>query len=186
MLRKSVILLALLLLPGIYGSSVRIYKNAGCGHCEMYLDGLMSMLQKDGYTNVTIKDFMSDTEARKEVDGIQELFGVPLSMQGHLLVLIDDKYLFEGHVPTGLIDGYLKAPDGPIVVTQDKMDGATTYMMLMDGKPHTCPIDQTPQQCAAARGGQGADSVASFLPAVLPFALIAVAGGAIILALKGR
>lgn len=182
MLRRAIVLLTLLLLPGVFPADVQIYKNEGCGHCVMYLDELMGMLERNGYDDVLIKDYMSDDQARKEVVAIQERFSVPLSMQGHLLVLVDDKYLFEGHVPTDLIEGYLKDPKGSLVVTQDSMDKAASYQMLMDGKAHTCSIDTPIAQCAQSQGG----SSGSDLAAALPFALLAVAGGFVIYTLRGN
>ncbi len=184
MLTKLTALIALLLLPGIHSSSAVIYKNAGCGHCDMYLNELMPMLQREGYTNVAVKDFISNTTARDEVEAIQERFGVPLSMQGHLLVLIDDKYLFEGHVPTSLMEAYLKDPKGSIVVTQDKMDGATSYTMLMDGKQHTCPIGQPFAECAS--GDASAQDAPSSLLYYLPFGLLAAAAGFVFFYVKGK
>ncbi|MEW6035175.1 MAG: hypothetical protein AB1529_01050 [Candidatus Micrarchaeota archaeon] len=184
MLRRAAALLLLLLLPGVFAGGVLIYKNEGCGHCVMYMDDLMDMLERNGYSDVAIKDYMSDAQARTEVAAIQERFGVPLGMQGHLLVLVDDKYLFEGHVPPELIEGYLKAPGGQVVVTQDSMDKPTGYKMLMDGKEHACPIDQPIADCAAAGGGAG--SGAGSLGLILPLSLLVLAGGFVAYSLRGN
>lgn len=182
MLRKVMALLMIFILSS-FAASVKIYKNEGCGHCVTYMGNLMDMLDKNGYKDVVIKDYMSDTEARKEVVAIQEKFAVPLSMQGHLLVLVDDKYLFEGHVPVDMMENYLDDPKGPVVVTQDKMDSPTGYMMLMDGKQHDCPLDQQISQCASGNSG---NTDVSFIINLLPFVLLAVAGGAGIYSLRGN
>ncbi|MEW6721746.1 MAG: hypothetical protein AB1324_00635 [Candidatus Micrarchaeota archaeon] len=184
MLRRAAALLLILLLPGVFAGQVLVYKNEGCGHCVMYMDSLMDMLERNGYGEVVIKDYMSDPQARSEVASIQERFGVPLGMQGHLIVLVEGSYLFEGHVPVELMEEYLKAPQGPVVVTQDSMDEPASYKMLMDGKEHECPIDQPIAECAASgEAGQGGPGN---LGLVLPLALLALAGGFVAYSLRGN
>lgn len=182
MLRRAVAILMLLLLPGGFAAGAVIYKNEGCGHCVMYLDGLMEMLERNGYDDVVIKDYMSEPAARAEVADIQERFSVPLSMQGHLLVLLDGQYLFEGHVPVQLIEDYIRNPKGQVVVTQDSMDEASTYQMLMDGKAHTCPIGTPVGECQGSAGSRSPAPIG----AIIPFALLLLAGGFVIYALRGK
>lgn len=173
----------LLLLSPLASASALIYKNQGCGHCGPYVEGLVAMLEKNGYRDYVVKDFMSDSAARTEMVAIQEKFGVPLQMQGHMLVLIDGKYLFEGHVPAQLIESYMKNPKGTVVVTQDKMSGATDYQMLMDGKIETCDINELIQEC----DGHGTQQ-AGPMPLetnILQFVLLLVAGGAILYYMRG-
>lgn len=178
----------LLLLPAASAAQVRIYKNEGCGHCTVYLGNLMQMLDQNGYRDVVISDYLSDPAARQALAGLQQRFSVPLQMQGHLLVLVDDQYLFEGHVPVALMRDYLKAPSGPVVVTQDSMGEASSYYMLMDGQPHPCPIGQPLSECRAQGSGAGA-SAAPGLPDfgnLLPFGLLALAAGFVAYSLKGQ
>lgn len=173
----------LLLLSPLSSASALIYKNQGCGHCGPYLEELVAMLEKNGRSDYVIKDFMADNAARAEMVAIQEKFGVPLEMQGHMLVLIDGKYLFEGHVPAQLIESYLKNPKGQVVVTQDKMSGATDYQMLMKGKIETCGINEPIQEC----DGHGAQQAEPhpLESNLLQFILLLAAGGAIVYYMRG-
>lgn len=184
---KFVLLGLLLMLSLASAATVRIYKNEGCSHCTMYLGNLMQMLEQNGYKDVVSADYMNDPAARQTVAGIQQRFSVPLQMQGHMLVLIDDQYLFEGHVPVALMQDYLKASSGPIVVTQDSMGDASSYYMLMDGQPHPCPINQSLSECRLQASASGA-STGNPLPLVswLPFGLLALAAGFAVYSIKGQ
>jgi hypothetical protein len=179
MLKKIGAILLILFFPYAFPASALIYKNGGCGHCGPYVEELVSMLEKNGYNDYVVKDFMEDTDVRKEVMAIQDRFSVPLQMQGHMLVLIDDKYLFEGHVPAGLIESYLENPKGQVVVTQDSMDKPTSYFMLMNGRVETCPIDQPIGECDGHGINLGGDSAILKNP-LLPMGLL-VLGAAVLL-----
>ena len=178
MLKKIGAILLILFFPSVFPASALIYKNGGCGHCGPYVEGLVQMLEKNGYRDYVVKDFMQDEQARKDVAAIQDRFSVPLQMQGHMLVLIDDKYLFEGHVPPNLIENYLKNSKGQVVVTQDIMGAAPNYLMLMNGKVETCPIDQPIEQCEGH--GASADGFAILQNPLIPMGLL-VLGGAVLL-----
>ncbi len=181
----------LLFLQVQFAGPALIYKNQGCGHCVPYLDELVPMLVKSGYADMQIKDYMQDNAARAEFYQLQERFGVPLQMQGHMAVLLDGNYLFEGHVPVGLIEEYMKNPKGPVVVTQDEMEGAKSYFMLMGGKAHECPISQPLGECIEdweRDGGKDAGNPVSggIAEGILPFALLAVALGAVVFYTRGN
>lgn len=178
MLKKIGAILLILFFPYVFPASALIYKNGGCGHCGPYVEGLVSMLGENGYKDYVVKDFMQDEQARKDVAAIQERFGVPLQMQGHMLVLIDNKYLFEGHVPAGLIESYLKNPKDQVVVTQDSMDKPTSYFMLMNGRVETCPIDQPIGECDGH--GTDADGFAILQNPLIPMGFL-VLGAAVLL-----
>lgn len=118
------------------GGSVMIFKSDSCGHCAPYVDELLLSLKSLGYdsSQVQVKDFLNDKNNRQELANIQEKFGVPLTMQGHMIVLIDNKYLFEGHVPAELIRSFLQNDAKnyeKIVVTQDSMTQASSYKLLL-------------------------------------------------------
>lgn len=166
---------------------VRIYKNSGCGHCVPYIEELAEMLLKNGYSDITITDYLSDDDARKEVFEINKRFGVPLQMQGHMLVLIGEDYLFQGHVPVNLIEGYLKNPRGKVVVTQDSMDKPTTYQMLDGGRVYACSLDTPLEECAFRGSGGTFDNAQQPQQLdLLVFGLLAIGGAAAIYALRGK
>ncbi len=120
---------------------------------------------------------MSDTDARKEMFEIQERFNVPLSMQGHMIILLDDKFLFEGHVPMELMEGYLSSPDGQIVITQDKMDSPTFYDVLKDGNQYRCPIDSSIDECIAGAMVNETNNPDWPFGSIIPIALLVAAIG---------
>ncbi len=177
--------LALLLLaPAIFPASILIYENGGCGHCGPYVQSLVAMLEKNGRSDYVIKDFMADVQARAEMEAIQENFSVPLAMRGHMLTLIDGKYLFEGHVPPALIESYMKNSSKGVIVTQDKMEGAAQYQLLgPDGRIETCQIGTPIQDCTATAQG-GKSPIKGLAGQALPAILAIVGGGALFYAAK--
>lgn len=129
--------------------SAVIYKNEACGHCTAYISTLHDALNSMG-VSVETKDFLNDPQARGEVAELQRRFKVPFEMQGHLLTIIDGKYLFEGHFPPELMKKFLTedAQDyDSLVVTQDSMGQASSYFHLKDGKVLECPINQPISEC---------------------------------------
>lgn len=131
--------------------TVVIYRSEACGHCTPYVNSLKTHLKGIGYNNIVTKEFVNDMEIRKEVATIQDKFKVPLSMQGHMLVLINDKYLFEGHVPVNLIINFLEKKSksyDSIVVTQDSMDQKVkSYFLLENQKVKECSITSQIGEC---------------------------------------
>ncbi len=165
----------------VSAADVRIYKNEGCGHCVGYLEDLMEMLGKNGYTGIEIKDFMKSDEARREVAEIQRRFNVPIAMQGHLIVLIEDQYLFEGHVPVESMEDYLKKPRGPIVVTQDNMDNPRTYQMLVNNRIQTYELTTSFRDAMQMTQPIGQDELVQYAP----YGLLILAGIGIVYSWRG-
>jgi hypothetical protein len=151
----------LIFLPFASAGSVTIYKNEGCGHCRPYIEKLRGILEPLGY-GVTEKDIMNDAEARRALYELQSAFAVPLSMQGHLLVAIDGRYLFEGHVPIRLITDFLKDSASKfqsVVVTQDAMSSDVenfgdirSYLLLKDGRVAECTASTSVEACYNGEG----------------------------------
>ena len=111
---------------------------------------------------------------------LQEHFNVPLTMRGHLLTAIDGKYLFEGHVPVGLVSGFMAGAAqerDSVVVTQDSMasDVKSYYMMSGNGGVLECSINTPIAACE--QQGKAAGSPLSMLAGnlVLPL-MVALAG----------
>ncbi|MEK6843096.1 MAG: hypothetical protein AABY04_01280 [Candidatus Micrarchaeota archaeon] len=164
--------------------SAIIYKNEACGHCTPYLEKLLPLLEQKGYLPI-IKDFINSQEARKELSQLQEKFGVPLQYQGHMLVYIDGNYLFEGHVPTQVVEKYISTPsDAPVILYQDSMGEAKTYFLIKDGKATEFPADSASKTLSNHLGSQlqtAAFSPLSGLPNwLLPFMIFAIPLGLLI------
>ncbi|MEM4254758.1 MAG: hypothetical protein QXR53_00315 [Candidatus Norongarragalinales archaeon] len=131
-----------------------IYKNEACGHCSSYILSLYKFLESAGVKQIEVKDFLGDVQARREVAELQERFAVPFEMQGHLLTIVDGKYLFEGHFPLDVMDKFLReeAQDySSLVVTQDSMEKVSSYFHLKDGNVLECPIAQPISECSHNR-----------------------------------
>src|SRR3989344_7551631 len=103
---------------------VLIYKNAACGHCNVYLDELNSFL-KQYDISIIEKDMINDFSNRAELDKINKDLGITPDMQGHMTVIINNLIL-EGHVPISLIEEYFNEYpelDFPkLIIYQDSMD----------------------------------------------------------------
>ena len=163
----KIILLALLLLaPIAFAGSAVIYKSESCGHCTPYVEKLVPLLEGNGFSDIQVKDFINDPQARAEVAQIQNDFNVPLEMQGHMLTLLDGKYLFEGHVQLPVIERFLREEKGnfeKIVVTQDSMDENSPQYLLLgsssDGSVKQCSSAQSVGECST----QGSASTESLL-----------------------
>ncbi len=153
------LLFALLVLSGLVFAyapqSAIVYKNEACGHCTSYISSLYQTLDSIGVKQIEIKDFLSDQEARGDVASIQDKFKVPVELQGHLLTVVDGKYLFEGHFPLELMKKFLvdEAQDfDSLVVTQDSMGDVDSYFHLKDGVIQECPISQPISECDSHAG----------------------------------
>lgn len=150
-------------------SSVVVYKNEACGHCGPYLAELKPALAALGIADYTEKEIINDQNNRAELARLQESFGVPFTMQGHMVVNVDDKYLFEGHVPVKLVTDFLKNDASKyerMVVTQDSMDpnSQSYYMLGKDNKVEECSTEQSIAQCYE-NGGKVVGTVSAPAPA---------------------
>ena len=152
---------ALLLLPAIAAAttastgSVVIYKNEACGHCKPYLEKAISALENAGYS-VQIKEFINNVDTRRELAEIQDKMGVPLELQGHLVMLVDGKYSFQGHFPVEAMMEFL-AQDArnydQVVATQDAMtDSPDGYTLLSGEKAKECKATESIRECDAKEG----------------------------------
>jgi hypothetical protein len=165
-LLSALFLLSFLSLAG--ASSVVVYKNEACGHCGPYLAQLKPALAGLGITDYAEKEIINNQNNRAELARLQERFGVPFTMQGHMVVNVDGKYLFEGHVPMKLITDFLRNDASKydrMVVTQDSMDpnSPTYYLLSKDNKVAECPAEQGIAQCFES-GGKVVGAVSTQVP----------------------
>ena len=167
---------------------ITIYKSAGCGHCVPYLEDLMNTLTKAGVTDIQNKEFLGNEKVRVELANLQDKVGVPLNLQGHLVVSVDDGSgpgyaLFEGHVPPALIVDFLEndheRQHKGTVVTQDAMDLSTVkeYFHFKDGITKTCEITEKIIDCEkkeSAGTGSGNSTVSFEWTSILIPAIILI------------
>ncbi|HLC37834.1 MAG TPA: hypothetical protein VJI71_00080 [Candidatus Norongarragalinales archaeon] len=163
---KKFLLALLLLAPFAFAGNAVIYKSESCGHCTPYIEKLYPLLQQNGFQDIQVKDFINDQQARAEVAQIQKDFNVPLEMQGHMLTLLDGKYLFEGHVQLQVLEKFLQSERqdfSRVVVTQDSMDENSPQYLLLgsfpDGSVKQCSSAQSVGECSK----QGSASTESLL-----------------------
>ncbi len=137
-----------------------IYKNEACGHCVKYLYNLNTLLIENGFS-VTEKSLINDQAARKEVAMLSQERAIPSELQGHLVTVLDQRLVLEGHVPIDHILSLLEAGDdlSKLVVYQDSMAGAETLesyaIMQENGTVVTCDIKDVPKDCLSKKIGSG-------------------------------
>lgn len=101
-----------------------IYYNEACGGCDAYLkEKLVPYLENNGIT-VTMRDYVNEKDARKDMNYLHEELGIPLELQSHIMTFVDNgKLVLGGHVPINRVDELFLAERLPdrIVVYQDQM-----------------------------------------------------------------
>ncbi len=159
-----------------------IYKNEACGHCNPYIDELYPVLAELGY-GIEIKEFINSPEVRKELSELQDSFGVPLQYRGHMLVFVEGKHLFEGHVPVEVIGSFLLNPSNEsVIIYQDSMDEANTYFIVSGDVAFECSITTPVLECDGSSDSKKEENLWNhpfFLPILIllvPVALIAKYG----------
>ncbi|MBI5035814.1 hypothetical protein HZC09_00575 [Candidatus Micrarchaeota archaeon] len=174
------VLLFALLAPIASAATTRalIYKSDACSHCAPYLGKLFPVLEAAGIRadQTEVRDFINNPERRKEVALLQEKYGVPLTMQGHMLTVIDGTYVLEGHIPLAAVESLLKGPkpQEPVILYQDSMaSNVVTYEMLSGGQKRECTTAETPWDCQAKTQSALPDDLQKFL---LPGLLVVIAG----------
>ena len=137
----------------------------------MYLEGLRAFLKENGFS-VLEKNFINDASARQEWLSLHQQKNIPVELQGHLVTVINGRFILEGHLPLRIVKEVFEKyparnfPD--IVLYQDLMaeePGIDNYAVMAGGKIRVCGIKQGPFECAEIKGenflGQG------FLPLVV-------------------
>ncbi len=133
---------------------VIIYKNAACGHCNIYLNELSSFL-KQYNLSITEKDMINDFNARVEMDKLNKDLDIPIEVQGHMTAIINNLVL-EGHVPIPLLKNYFdQYPDlnfPKLIVYQDSMDeNVKTYKVKVDNAVKECDIKTSISDCITSK-----------------------------------
>ena len=125
-----VLLLLVMLLPNptiSYDSDYKkavIYYNRACHDCTTYIEEKIEPLLKEYGIEIEKKDYINERNNRIELNELSEGLGVPVQLQGHFTVFIDNKIILQGHVPEQIIRDLLSSENvfDKIVVFQDEMD----------------------------------------------------------------
>ncbi len=131
-----------------------LYANEACGHCNMYIDSIKVYLEDLGY-DTEIRYMINDPTIRTEVNKLNVDNDIPVSMQGHLIINLNDRLFLEGHVPVEIIDPFMKKyPKGDFpktVIFQDEMadieDLKSYRVMDAYGNIKECAIDDDATVC---------------------------------------
>ncbi len=182
------VLLAAWIFAGWWGAPSRadgpapvvVYYNQACADCLRYMEEkVVPLLREKGYTNILYKDYINEPAHRSELVERSRALGLPPDLQSHLAVFVGDRIVLQGHVPEHVVADLLAAPPESferMVVYQDKMDGATTYVAWgFRGEPRTYPIEASIGEYLAYLEEHGAhlepDPVAPRDRALLPLVL---------------
>lgn len=162
------IFLFFLLLAGFsQAQTAVIYENESCGHCGPYVDRLNEFLKSKGF-EITEKNFVNDFEARVEVVQVHQKNNVPIELQGHMVTVLNDSLILEGHVPIEKIDEvFTKYPlrnFPPMVIFQDSMsETPEPYTLMVDGKIIPCSSEKSVSECAQLPGSFSESSLAGLV-----------------------
>jgi len=101
-----------------------VYYNEACGGCSVYLkEKLVPYLESQGL-EVTMRDYVNEKQARKDMNELHESLGIPLELQSHIMTFINGGQLvIGGHVPLDRIEELFNANTlpGRLVIYQDQM-----------------------------------------------------------------
>ncbi len=154
-------------------SSAVIYFNYSCEPCASYAYKLKAALDEVGITDSAMKDILDKNNAF-ELRELRQRLGVPESMWGHLVTVVDNKFLFEGYVPINLITEFLTREKDSYQFIVIYYDGKTETYLLMNelGEIKSCQITESIVNC---------DQKASFLKTFsnMPMILLVAASGLI-------
>ena len=122
-----------------------IYYSQYCTGCSEYKDELINFLKNNGFKEVTVKDYISDNETRLELKDRIEKAGIPVGMEGHLMIFAGEKIILGGHVPFAIVSDLFRQQGDfeKIYVRQDEMHGDAKYYEIWGfrGEVKKYPID---------------------------------------------
>ena len=154
----SILLIFLAQIPVVHSleiseMTVKIYASLSCSSCKRYVDATIPILNEAGITDITVRDRSTDRTAITELAALYEEIGVPTSMRGNVVVIVDDRYFFEDYIPPENITGFLK--DGVmyykhfVLYMPPRRD---TYQIMNDlGEVFECNITEPIKSCDSER-----------------------------------
>ena len=147
----KILLILLILLPVVYASEVTVYKNEACGHCSMYLSNFRAFLGQKGITDIQEKFLINDESVRQELANINKEKNIPFELQGHMVTIINNNLILEGHVPIKVIEELFQKYNGnfpDIILYQDSMaEDVATYKVMNNGEIKECSVDKDISEC---------------------------------------
>jgi hypothetical protein len=96
-----------LLVQATSDANIVIYGDENCKKCINYISELRTELKKYRISDIKIRYYRENLEAKKDLHELHSRFNVPMSMRGNVVVIIDDKYIFEGYVSSNIITDFI-------------------------------------------------------------------------------
>jgi cytochrome c biogenesis protein CcdA len=133
--------------------TVKIYASLSCSSCKRYVDTVIPVLNEVGITDITVRDRSTDRTAITELAELYAEIGVPTSMRGNVVVVVDGRYFFEDYVPAKNITGFLKDEasyyEHFVLYMPPRRD---TYQIMNDlGEVIECKITEPIKSCDAEK-----------------------------------
>ncbi|MDP2683711.1 MAG: DUF1573 domain-containing protein [bacterium] len=123
-----------------------VFFNEACSDCGILIKETYPQFFGEYGYEVIQKDYVNERENRKFLNEYNTNWKIPFELQSHIEAFIDDRLVFGGHVPVGIMIYLMENPDSydRLLVYQDKMHGEETDYKVWDfeGEVKTYPIDE--------------------------------------------
>jgi cytochrome c biogenesis protein CcdA len=165
------------------GRTAVVYYNEACDECETYVAGELAEILAAYQIRLVKKDYINHRDHRRELNELNDRLSVPLELQSHLAIYVDDgRIILQGEPPRSTVEALL-APDanlpGRVVVYRGEGEDKGYRVWAFAGPVQTYP-DDTPietylswfranRENLAAPGGE---QQTFLLPAVLLTGLV--------------
>ncbi|HEY66143.1 MAG TPA: hypothetical protein G4O02_16410 [Caldilineae bacterium] len=126
------------------GRQAVVYYNEACDECVAYVEGELAEITAAHQIRLIKKDYLNRRENRRELNELNDRLGVPLELQSHLAVYIDDgRIILQGEPPRAVVEALL-TPDTQlperILIYRNEED--TTYeVWAFAGPVQSYPLD---------------------------------------------
>lgn len=174
-----VLLSSVLPAPAQADAGAVIYENEACGHCTPYVHELKSVLVEFGIAEIEEKYMINNLSVRAEVEALNKRFGIPLHLQGHMVSVVGETLVLEGHVPVEMLREFFRnhpKHDFPrAVIYQDSMAefrDLRSYKVLVDGETRRCEISIPIQECIGEGSGEMKVADEFMLPLIIATGLV--------------
>jgi len=132
-----------------YNPRIIIFGNENCNKCFNYVTSLHVELLNHDISDISIRYFGGDSEARRDLQEINERFNVPISMRSSVAVIIDNRFIFEGYVPKEIIIDFISEHISDYQSFVIYRDSSRNIFILIDenGVIKECQITNSITEC---------------------------------------
>lgn len=161
-------------------ANIVIFGDENCKKCITYISELRTELKKYGISDIEIRYYRENLEAKKDLLELHNRFNVPMSMRGNVVVIIDDKYIFEGYVSSNIITDFLinqRAREYNSLILYKEKSPNQYRLMDEKGEIKECQIFYSIIDCEKNIIEPQSSSTSFFILALVFFIGIMVVGG---------